>query len=130
MTTSQILTLTLSEADVLDIRSALVAYQQTEDQGEHVERYALYSRFADAHQEAEEARDAERPTPESALREFASVWGESETYVDIAKSLTCDEADVLADLFRVAGEEGVAVSVIEFHAESDDEGDMHHVVTR
>ena len=62
---------------------------------------------------------------EAALEEFVEVFGDGYAVSDIATALTCREADALASLLREVGKPDAADSLIESHAEGDDEGDEH-----
>ena len=59
------------------------------------------------------------------LENFAEVWGDPYLLDDIGTSLSCTEAEALAALLRELGKDGSAVSLIDAHAEGDDEGDEH-----
>lgn len=67
-------------------------------------------------------------SPQLAVDQFCLIWANPEggPLRDIAGSLTCTEAEALADLLHSFGFELAAERFIEDHAESDDEGDMHH----
>ncbi len=62
--------------------------------------------------------------PALALDNFFAAIG-SDTLGDIATSLTCSEAEAVADLFASFGYGNTAEAFIESHAEGDDCGDMH-----
>jgi len=73
--------------------------------------------------EAAGKRVAERRIVEAA-RAFAARF---DTYVagDVASSLACSEADALAAVLAACGEPERAEAWLDFHADSDDEGDAH-----
>jgi hypothetical protein len=60
-----------------------------------------------------------------AVVKFFNTWG-SDTLGDIATSLTCTEAEAMADLLRAFGHERTAEWFIKDHAAGDDEGDLHY----
>lgn len=60
-----------------------------------------------------------------ALREFADVWT-GDVADEVARSLSCMEVDALAQLFRAADREGMALAWINAHAWHDDQGDAHY----
>ena len=61
----------------------------------------------------------------AAVDEFVEVWAKSGLAFDVAGSLTCREADALANLLAIHGHHDAAASWIEQHGQSDDEGDAH-----
>ncbi|AGK86107.1 hypothetical protein Chy5_0072 [Mycobacterium phage Chy5] len=65
-------------------------------------------------------------SPQLALDQFKSVWGDGYAVCDIATSLTCTEFEALADLLLAIGVDPRTVESFESsHAEGDDCGDMH-----
>ena len=79
--------------------------------------------------------DEPKYTPEEIVEIVRAVETFERHFVEIATTLlsvydcalTCDEAEALAELFRVAGNEEAAKLVIEEHATTDDEpGDLHY----
>lgn len=60
-----------------------------------------------------------------ALREFAEVWT-GDVADEVASALSCMEVEALAQLFRAAGREGMALAWINAHAWHDDQGDAHY----
>lgn len=68
-------------------------------------------------------------SPQLAVELFLKAWGGADgCYLagDIAPSLTCVEAEALADLLLAFGDEDAAEGWLSAHAEGDDEGDMHY----
>jgi len=57
---------------------------------------------------------------------FVAAFSDSHTAHDVAPSLTCVEAEALADVLRAYGAPGAADQWIEAHATADEEGDMHY----
>ena len=47
-------------------------------------------------------------------------------FLDNATGLTCGEVEVIADAYREVGRGGMADELIKWHADGDDEGDLHH----
>lgn len=48
---------------------------------------------------------------------------------DIASHLTCAETDALATMLALCGNGTTATQLLNSHAESDEEGDLHHRMT-
>jgi hypothetical protein len=65
-------------------------------------------------------------SPQLAIDNFLSVWLLSQPMGDIAGSLTCIEAEALADLFYAFGHNVDEYNeIVDAHAESDECGDKH-----
>lgn len=64
---------------------------------------------------------------ESAVRKFTEAWGSLATSLigDYTCYMTCSEAEALATLFKVAGDEPTAIEIIANHARTDEPGDDH-----
>ena len=60
-----------------------------------------------------------------ALTRFLDTWGAFDTIDEIARQLTCDEADSVAALFEANNRLHSAQSWIDAHSYADDEGDAH-----
>lgn len=59
------------------------------------------------------------------LQRVAAVAGDALWCRDIGPALTCDEAEVFADVLRHAGDHAAADRFLDAHAESDEPGDLH-----
>ena len=59
---------------------------------------------------------------ETAARDFVDAWALS---TEIGTGLTCAEADTLATLFRAAGDDVSADSVMEAHGVACSDSDRH-----
>ncbi|MDG9703799.1 hypothetical protein [Streptomyces sp. DH37] len=57
---------------------------------------------------------------------FADTWGDQQLAYDIAGSLTCTEADVLAELLAALGAPDAADIWADAHADEDQPGDAHY----
>lgn len=68
---------------------------------------------------------AQTVEPGTPLHWFLEVW-RGDAAADIAKALTCTEADALAGLLRSCGRTAAALEWINAHACSDEEGDAHY----
>lgn len=62
---------------------------------------------------------------DAAIASFADIWGSGDLISTTAPTLTCNEVDALADLFRAHGHDDIADQWITWHTEEDDEGDAH-----
>lgn len=60
-----------------------------------------------------------------ALEHFTRVWSDRYLAADLAATLTCEEADSLADVLHTAGHHEAAETWIKAHAAGDDEDDAH-----
>lgn len=73
--------------------------------------------------------DRTAPAVASAVVDLAAMWAESKPYEDagLFSGMTCGEVEVLADVFRAAGHDGLADAITEAHARGDEDAeDMHH----
>lgn len=63
-----------------------------------------------------------------AAERFIQAWDKlvEGPFDDTAGSLTCSEAEIVADLFWAFGREESADLFIEAHSRSDEEGDQHY----
>lgn len=61
------------------------------------------------------------------IERFTQAWGDlaSSLVDDYGCTMTCAEADALADVFRSVGEDNTAEAILESHARTDDAGDGH-----
>lgn len=100
------------------VHSLLVLFRQTLPKGNELR------------QRAEDTMTENTPTtPEAAAETFVTVWAKSDTVVDIARSLTCPEADALAGLLAAYGHHLVAEECLTEHACTDEDGDSHFAST-
>jgi hypothetical protein len=67
-----------------------------------------------------------------AAKRFVEIWDEltEGPFDDTASSLTCEEADAVADLFRAFDRNESADHFIEVHSRSDEEDDSHYNGTK
>ncbi|WP_435113850.1 hypothetical protein [Nocardiopsis synnemataformans] len=68
------------------------------------------------------------PAPEEApdpAQEWARVWGDPQLAGDLGAKLTCEEAEVVADLLATLGMPRQALAWLVEHAQDDDEDDAH-----
>jgi hypothetical protein len=62
-----------------------------------------------------------------ALTNLAAVFGDAMTAEHVGSHMTCDEADALASVLRLAGHADAAATFLDGHASTDDEPeDVHH----
>lgn len=64
----------------------------------------------------------------TAVARFAEQWGSlMETLPsDYHCTMTCEEAEAAAELFRALGDNATAVGIIDAHAEHDEPGEAHY----
>lgn len=61
-----------------------------------------------------------------ASQHFAEMFARNADMFDTTmQSLSCSEAEALADILRICGYEGEAALLIEAHTETDEPGDFH-----
>jgi len=67
----------------------------------------------------------------SAATKFVMVWAGSGLASDLIRdygcTLTCSEADAMAELFKVFGYPEIASVILEDHSKYDEPGDLHYV---
>lgn len=63
---------------------------------------------------------------ETAARNFIQAWDGLAMGPFDASTLTCGEAEALADLFRAFGKHTSAESIMWSHSDGDEEGDDHY----
>lgn len=62
-----------------------------------------------------------------AVANFLDVWGQDKLAADIGDLITCNEAEVIADLFCALGAHEMAERWITRHAQGDtEEDDLHY----
>lgn len=103
----------------------------TEDDMRSIERTAWDSFHEDDHDELTITTAAiEANAATAALARLVEVFSADDLAGEVASTLSCIEADALADVLRTQGAAGAAYRWIRHHAAEDEPGDAHYSPTR